>query len=288
MTEERRAELLGQVEQMKAELAFIRAQAGRVSAGEMPRGRDGRPVHWMKIWGLSKQIAESHATVSLLAEGRHEVFQRWAEDDDGAPHLECVCGAVVPGDEETLSRAEFLNAPGHTPGNRGLGGLADLSQPDPWLAESWAPAAERGTLGELLTALEEERWTLVHAITVMEEQAQQADAGEWLVGAYRHWSRLNERLSAIRKDKHQPFVHEQGADGRWWVVCSCGVRIEGLLGQTLNDIGFRNGSHYSLRGTPDQDMRPPAPPWMTIEEAKSHLVEAALWAGRIAVFEGTL
>jgi len=262
--EERRNELLADAERMKKELDYIRAQQGTVGPGGSPHDSEGKPVHWMKVWGLSKHIGEAKIAANLVQEGRHEISGRYLPDENGVSHLECVCGAMIAGDEQTLSRAEFLKAPGHIRHNPRARQKQDSSQPDPWLTENWPPAAQRYTLGELLTALEEERWTLARAIRELERSRDSdgnaAELADWVAGAHRHLARLHDRINAVNADEHRPFVHEQDTDGLWWVVCSCGARIEGRLGQTLNENGFRSSSHLSLRGEPDQDMRPPKPP----------------------------
>ena len=93
--------------------------------------------------------------------------------------------------------------------------------------------------GRAADRLEEERWTLARAIREVEESRDSdGNAGEladWLAGARRHLARLHDRVKAIHDDEHRPFVHEQDTDDLWWVVCSCGARIEGRLGETLNE-----------------------------------------------------
>jgi hypothetical protein len=266
-SDRRRKELLAGAERMQKELDYLRAPQRTAGPGETPHDQQRKPVDWTTLWGLSRHIAKAHIAADLVQEGRHEVYYRHMRDENGVPHLECVCGAMIPGDDKTLSRAQFLNAPGHIRDSQRRREGGDPSQPDPWLAENWPAAVQRYTLGELRSGLEEERWTLARAISEVESDSDSnknaAELADWLAGARRHLARLHERIKAINKDEHRPYVQEQDTDGLWWVVCTCGARIEGRLGETLNELGFRRASHLGLRGEPDEDMRSPTPPWIT-------------------------
>lgn len=246
---------------MESELAYIRAQS-MVGPDGTVHGSNGQPVHWMKKWGLSKHVQEAHLAADHVRDGRHEIYRRLMEDELGVAHLECVCGAMVPGTEETLGRAGFVNAPGHvrdeTPSTD------PLSQQDPWLDENWEPAAECFTRGELLGVLKEERRTLDRLIrnvtAVAGEEPLDDRTAEWMAGARRHRTRLGDRIHAVQFGDHRPYVHEQDADGVWWVVCTCGAWIEGRVGETINEIGFRSEFGHLDLGLPlDADMRPPTP-----------------------------